>query len=179
MKVEQRIDSIEEILGTRRSELGESYSGYRNHVYRMAHFCFALHDLDETECRKVIIAACFHDLGIWTDNTFDYLPPSIDLAAKYLARERQDSWIPEVKTIIDQHHRIRKLPSDSHPLAEVFRKGDLVDLSFGAVRFGLSRTYIRAVKAEFPNNGFHKQLVSLAGKWIGKHPLNPIPVLKW
>ena len=177
--IEERISSIEEILGERKSELGGDYLGYRNHVYRMVHFCFALKDLNVEERKKVIIAGCFHDLGIWTDGTFDYLPPSIALAAGYLKHKRLEHWIPEIEQMIDQHHKIRKLPDTSYPLAEVFRKGDLVDFSLGAVKCGLPRTYIGAVKAQFPNNGFHKRLVRLAGRWICRHPLNPVPVLKW
>ena len=30
------------------------------------------------------IAAAFHDIGIWTAGTFDYLEPSVRVAAAYL-----------------------------------------------------------------------------------------------
>jgi hypothetical protein len=38
---------------------------------------------------------------------------------------------------------------------------------------------VKDVKKQFPNNGFHKYLVRLAGGWICRHPLNPLPVVKF
>jgi HD superfamily phosphodiesterase len=32
------------------------------------------------DLEKIAAAAVFHDLGIWTDRTFDYIAPSIALA---------------------------------------------------------------------------------------------------
>ena len=75
--IEERIDLLEEILGEYRQTIGPDFSGYRNHVYRMLHFCFALGSPDADQRKKMIIAAAFHDIGIWTDNTIDYLPPSV------------------------------------------------------------------------------------------------------
>jgi hypothetical protein len=56
----------------------------------MIHFCFALHDCKSEEREKIIIAGCFHDLGIWPDNTFDFPLPSIALAKEYL---HETDWI--------------------------------------------------------------------------------------
>lgn len=81
--------------------------------------------------------------------------------------------------MIDQHHKLGKYKDDSQSTIEAFRKGDLVDFSLGVVKCGLPRDYVKSVKAEFPNAGFHMGLVKTAGKWICRHPLNPVPVLKW
>ena len=78
--------------------------------------------------------------------------------------------------MIDLHHRVRK---HTAPLVDIFRKGDLVDFSLGIVKCGVPAAFIRTVKEQFPNEGFHKQLVRRAGRWICRHPLNPVPVLKW
>lgn len=40
-------------------------------------------------------------------------------------------------------------------------------------------SYVREVKAAFPNNGFHKCLARVATRWIIRHPLNPVPIIKW
>ena len=75
-------DTIDNILNTYRSELGENYDLYRNHVYRV--YNFALTQLDpNAELEKLSIAAAFHDLGIWTNNTLDYIEPSAQLAREY------------------------------------------------------------------------------------------------
>ena len=43
--IEERIPLLEEILERWKNELGNDYTGYKNHVYRMIHFCFALHKM--------------------------------------------------------------------------------------------------------------------------------------
>ena len=170
MKIETEIPLIDEILG-------DSDHGYRNHVYRMVNFCFAQGEFDAEEKEKIVIAGCFHDLGIWSADTWDYLPPSIDLANRYLERTSREDWQDEISTMIDLHHRIRRCEDGS--LVEIFRRGDLVDFSLGLFKCGIRRDFIRAVKLEFPNAGFHRQLATHACRWTVRHPLNPVPVLKW
>jgi hypothetical protein len=179
MAIEEQIPLLEEILGEWKREIGDDYMGYKNHVYRMINFCFALHNFDYAEREKIIIAGCFHDIGIWSANTLDYLPPSVVLANDYLQKNNLKQWIPEIETMIGQHHKIRKYQDEYNPLTEVFRQGDLVDFSLGIVKCGLPNDYVKSVRKQFPNAGFHKGLVKLAGKWFCKHPLNPLPVLKW
>lgn len=177
--IEKNIPLLEEILGKWKGELGNDYQGYKNHVYRMINFCFALNDYTAEEREKIVIAGCFHDLGIWSDKTFDYLPPSIVLAEDYLRQNKLEKWFPEIELMIGMHHKLRNYRDAELHLVETFRQGDLVDFSLGFVRCGLPKSYVKSVKNQFPNAGFHKTLVKLAGGWICRHPLNPIPVLKW
>ncbi len=179
MLIENRIPLVDEILKQWKKELGNDYDGYKNHVYRMINFCFALHDANREEREKIIIAGCFHDLGIWSNQTFDYLPPSIVLAKDYLRQNKLEQWIPEIELIINQHHKLGKYDDSQHPLIEVFRQGDLVDFSLGIVKCGLPKTFIKSVKNQFPKAGFHRRLVKLAGGWFCRHPLNPLPILRW
>jgi hypothetical protein len=79
-RIEERIDLVETTLAPWKDALAKDYPGYRNHVYRVIHFCFAFRECSEEERRKIILAACFHDLGIWSGRTFDYLPPSVAAA---------------------------------------------------------------------------------------------------
>lgn len=177
--IEETISQVEEILGTYADSLGDNYLGYRNHVYRLIHFCLAHDGLREEDREKIIISACFHDLGIWTSRTFDYIPPSIVLATNYLECGGLDDWVPDITLMIGFHHKLRQYNSDETPLVEVFRTGDMVDLSLGVLKCGLSRQVIREVRGKFPNAGFHSGLARVAGRWFFQHPLNPIPVLKW
>lgn len=170
---------IDELLAPWRERLGADYTAYRNHVCRMLNFCFALHDCDETARRKACIAGAFHDLGIWSDDTIDYLPPSVALARDHLRKHDLAAWTEEVSLMIDEHHKLRRYRDPRYPLVEAFRKADLVDLSLGTVRFGLKRADIRTIKQAFPNAGFHKRLMQLAGDWFKHHPLSPPPFLKW
>jgi len=177
--IEENITLVDKILEPFKQIVKDDFPGYRNHVYRMIHFCFAQRDLTEEERTKITIAGCFHDLGIWTGNTFDYLPPSIESAKTYLSKTGLEKWISEIELMIDQHHKLRKFSDESYPLVEIFRWGDLADFSLGLIKNGIPGHYAREVKDRFPNAGFHKMLLKRAGRWICWHPLNPIPVLKW
>jgi len=172
-------DLIDGILTAWKPVIGAAFAGYRNHVVRMAGFCFALRDCSAEERRKIQIAACFHDMGIWTANTLDYLQPSVRPAREYLARHGLDDWAEEIEAMILQHHSLRRVTGAPSPLVELFRRGDLVDFSLGMVRFGLPRTSIRQMKHRYPNARFHKTLAGLVARWVVRHPLNPAPMMRW
>jgi hypothetical protein len=179
VNIEEQIPVLEEILAEWKEVIGSEYAGYKNHVYRMIHFCLALKECSSEEREKVIIAGAFHDIGIWIKDTVDYIPPSLPPAMEYLKSRSLEAWSTEIELMITEHHKIRVYRDKTYPLVEVFRKGDLVDFSFGLFKFGLSRSYIETVKAGFPNAGFHKNLGKRAARWFLKHPLNPVPMMKW
>lgn len=81
--------------------------------------------------------------------------------------------------MIEMHHKVRRYQDDRYPLAELFRRGDLVDFSLGAFSSGLPRSFIQQVKQTIPNNGFHKFLLKGARDWFKKHPFSPSPFVKW
>jgi hypothetical protein len=177
MKVFDSISLIDETLESWSNEIGRDLTGYRNHVYRMVNFTYAMDEFDEEAQRKIAIAGCFHDIGIWPTRTLDYLEPSADRAEKFLGENGLGALQTQVREMICQHHKLRTFQSD--PLVEAFRKGDLVDFSLGILSCGLPRSFVSEVKAAFPNAGFHKCLVGVAARWIVRHPLNPIPVARF
>jgi HD domain len=171
------IPTIEEVLHDHASELGHDLTAYRNHVYRVVNLCLAIVGNSRVEVEKIAVAAVFHDLGIWTNNTFDYIAPSVTIAREYLAARGMADWIPEVEAMIVDHHKVT--PSRANPLVESFRRADWIDVSRGLRRFGLPRTFIVAVGATWPSAGFHRRLVALAIDRFWKHPLTPLPMVKW
>ena len=177
--IEERIPLLEEILLEWKDVIGAEYLGYRNHVYRMIHFCLALNEYTDEEKEKIIIAGAFHDMGIWIDDTIDYIKPSIPPALHYLKQRKLDSWSTEIKQMISYHHKIREYKGDFYPLVESFRKADLIDLSLGMITFGLPKELIKKLKSVFPNAGFHKNIGVRTVKWFMKHPLDPVPMMKW
>jgi hypothetical protein len=195
MILEKHILLLEDILDHWQQALGDDYHGYKNHVYRVVNFCLALQTDDDEETKnKIIIAACFHDLGIWSDQTIDYLPPSTALATAYLTQQGLQHWQAEIELMIDMHHKLvayqderyplvkafRKTDlNDRYPLAETFRKADLVDVSLGMVKFGLPKACVNSIKALFPDRGFHWRLAQLAWQWFSKNPLSLPPFIKW
>lgn len=179
MKIEEQISLLDEILSKWKPILGNEYQGYRNHVYRMVNFCFTLKECHSDEREKIIIAGAFHDIGIWLENTFDYIPPSIPPTIDYLKTKNLEGWSEEISLMITEHHKLREYKNSAYPLVEVFRKGDLIDFSLGLFKFGIPKTYIKSLKAKFPNSSFHLNISKRAAKWLIKHPLNPAPMIKW
>jgi hypothetical protein len=173
------LPTVEQVLDNHASELGHDLIAYRNHVYRVVNLCLAIVGDSRVEVEKVAVAAVFHDLGIWTNNTFDYIAPSVAVAREHLAARGMAAWIPEIEAMIVDHHKIT--PSRAHPqsLVEAFRRADWIDVSRGLRRFGLPRTFIAAVAATWPSAGFHRRLVELTIGRFFKHPLTPLPMVKW
>src|SRR5262249_62417469 len=74
------IPQLDELLAQHTEAMGSDAVPYRNHAYRVANLCIAFAPRDPDTLHKIAIAAALHDMGIWTKGTFDYLPPSIELA---------------------------------------------------------------------------------------------------
>lgn len=161
-----------------RFDLGVARRAYGNHAYRVYNYArrilgHARHD-DE-----VAIASAFHDIGIWTDGTFDYLPPSIARARAYTDEHAHGTSADRVAAIIDNHHVVRRIGAGAHAdVVEAFRLADRVDVSGGWLRGGLTLTFVREVEATFPYEGFHGTLVRTALAWMMRHPLRPLPMLR-
>ena len=173
------LPTVEHILDRHASELGDDLVAYRNHVYRVVNLCRAIAGDRHVELEKIAVAAAFHDLGIWTNKTFDYIAPSVALAREYLEARRLAEWIPEIDAMIADHHKVTPSRVHAHSLVEFFRRADWIDVSLGLRRFGLPSTFIAAVRATWPNAGFHRRLVELTIDRWWKHPLNPLPMVKW
>lgn len=172
------VDRIEEILNSYRDQIGVDYKGYKNHCVRIIRFLNYLKPISSDEYEKLLIAVAFHDIGLWTHDTFDYLPPSVCLLKKYLTRIGKTEWIEEISLMIDRHHKFTAYQG-KHELVELFRKADLVDFSLGLVNHGISKDYISRIKKQFPNEGFHKMLLVRMLKWVPLHPFRPIPMFKF
>jgi hypothetical protein len=172
------IATLDALLKAHTTQLGDDFTAYRNHTHRIANLCVAQSSAGPQQIEKIAIAAAFHDLGIWTDGTFDYLQPSVRLASAYLADAGKAAWVPEVTEMILQHHKISRYRTNPEWLVEPFRRADWVDVTRGLITLGLSRKLIGAVYAAWPSAGFHKRLVQLELAHLRKHPLNPLPVFR-
>lgn len=174
-----RIELLDELLDRHAEALGADLVAYRNHNYRVVNFCAALSNQEPQSIQKMAIAAAFHDIGIWTDLTFDYLDPSESRALAYLAQTGRQDWAPEIGAMIQEHHRVTAAKSQAGVLVDAFRKADWIDVSLGMIRFGLSRRFVGEVRAAFPNAGFHKRLVQLSLRQWSTRPWDPMPMMKW
>jgi hypothetical protein len=169
--------TIDEVLGDHASDLRHDFTGYRNHVYRVVNLCTAIVG-DRGDLEKVAVAAAFHDLGIWTNKTFDYIPPSMALAREYLTARGQADWIAEIERMIADHHKITPSTSGPDSLVEAFRRADWIDVTRGLRGFGIPRPFIARLFATWPDAGFHWRLLTLTLDRFRCHPLTPLPMVK-
>src|SRR5262245_28325769 len=93
-----RIPTIDDVLNDHAMALRDDFIAYRNHVYRIVNLCVAI--VGQSELERIAIAAVFHDLGIWTNGTFDYIAPSIALAHDYLVDRGREEWTAEIEQMI-------------------------------------------------------------------------------
>jgi hypothetical protein len=173
-----RISVLEDVLGAHAAALGADLTGYRNHAYRVVNLCAALSSKDPATLEKIALAAAFHDIAIWTSETFDYLKPSRALADQHLAGTSHPEWRAEIDAMIMEHHKILPYRAAHKELVEPFRKADLIDVSQGLIRFGLPRTLLHDLYAQWPGAGFHRKLIKLTLKEFRAHPFCPLPMLK-
>ncbi len=170
---------LDDVLAGYRTLLGVDYDAYRNHCMRVFNFCCALAGESTAVEGKIAIAAVFHDLGIWTEKTFDYLIPSQLLARRYLEKSFKASWSKEIDAMIGEHHKLTRYRANPSWLVEPFRKADLIDLSGGLIRYRLPDDFVSDVLDAFPNAGFHKKLLALSIVRLKSHPFSPLPMMKW
>jgi hypothetical protein len=170
-------DNVDKILSSFQEQINVDYQGYKNHCVRVLNFLNCLNPLASDEREKLIIAVVFHDIGLWTHKTVDYLPPSILELKKYLTTIGKTEWTEELSLIIDMHHKLTPYHG-KYDLVELFRKADLVDFSLGLISHGIPKEYISKIKKQFPNEGFHKMLLVRTLKWVPFHPFKPMPIIK-
>jgi hypothetical protein len=180
--------TLDRVLEAHAGDLADDFAGYRNHAYRVANLCLALvpggaapvsgDDPNRDTVEKVAIAAAFHDLGIWTDRTFDYLQPSMTLAATYLRESGNPSWTDEIAAMILEHHKLRPYRSSAWPLVEPFRRADWIDVTGGLLTLGAPRSVIARLYEMWPSAGFHRRLAQFEVGRLRTHPWSPLPMLR-
>ncbi|MBE1300587.1 MAG: HD domain-containing protein [Alteromonadaceae bacterium] len=170
---------LDKILQDYKVQIGEDFIGYRNHLYRMLNFANCLGRLGSFDLEKMMIAAAFHDIGIWTKSTVDYIEPSVHEARHWLHSSEYFADEQEILDMISLHHKVRQVKDHPSPLVELFRRADLVDFSLGLITFGVPSDFIKTVKQVYPNAGFHKCLMRLSWRQFKSQPINPLPMMKW
>ncbi len=169
---------LDDILQRHAGALGRDHQPYRHHAYRVANLYWHLLPGDEEHRYVVSVAAAFHDLGIWTAGTWDYLAPSEAQARDYLQNEGRAELIPRVVAMIENHHRLSAMESGTDPRIEAFRKADWIDVTFGLRRFGVATADFQRIVQRFPRLGFHARLLSFAVHHGMRHPLHPMPMMR-
>ena len=177
MNVVHKSILLDELFTRYQPLLAADYEAYKNHCLRVLNFCRVLAG-EGANADKIALATFFHDIGIWSDNTFDYLIPSQLLARKYLEETGRVAWIDEIDAMIGEHHKLRRYEANPSWLVEPFRKADWIDMTGGLLRCRLPDDFVTDVIYAFPNAGFHKKLIALSLDRLKTHPFNPLPMMK-
>ncbi len=175
--MEPALATCDAILEAHRDALGPDYTAYRNHVQRVVRLALSQLPAGGELQKQVEIAGAFHDLGIWTHGTFDYIGPSADFARTYLAAHALDEWEQTVTAMIEWHHGMRPRPQGSPE--EVFRRADWTDVTLGLRHWDFPRAEYRALLRRWPDAGFHRRLVQLGLRNLARHPFRPLPMFRW
>jgi predicted metal-dependent HD superfamily phosphohydrolase len=176
----ERVTLLDELFAEGAEVIGADLHAYRNHAYRVFNLTRAFVERpDASTNERIAIAAYFHDVGIWTDHTFDYLAPSTARALAWLTRTGRDGFSGEVSRMISEHHKLTPYHEPDGEIVEAFRRADWIDVTLGARRFGVDRAFVKEVRATFPNLGFHRRLVQLGLRRCRTHPLSPLPMLRF
>jgi hypothetical protein len=166
---------LDQILTEYSLQLGRQLVGYSNHCVRILENCRLLGAQADADLFQ--IATAFHDLGIWTNGSFDYIEASVDafLGSRFSRPCREENEV--VVEMIRCHHKLTQCgPLGS--MAEVFRNADWIDVTWGIRSFGLDRRALGRVRAERPNRGFHFFLAKRTLLWGVRHPWNPLPMFR-
>lgn len=178
--LQKRVDSLLEPWS---EQLAADREPYTNHVMRVLLLCDEVSvaaiggGTPPSQRQEFLVAGVFHDLGIWSDGTWDYLPPSIERAREHLESIDCEDLVPTVSQMIEQHHKLRSAGFSDDPV-EVFRRADTIDVLLGARRFGMPRSRYREILREFPDKGFHASLVRRTIARLGEKPKSPLPMFK-
>lgn len=170
--------ALDDGLKPYQAALGTDLVAYRNHCARVLHAFDSLVS-DETAMRQAAVATIYHDLGIWTHGTLDYLDPSADLARDALVEMGEPGWVDPVVAMVVWHHKLRPYTGPHADVAEPYRQADSADVMLGLVRYGIDGEVLRAGRARFANAGFHKRLMQLGGRRFLRKPWSPLPMFRW
>ena len=171
--------TMDAILDDHREVIGDDFTRYRNHCLFVLNATRLLADPDDADLDAYAVAVAFHDIGLWTAGTMDYLDPSADAAEAYLRAQGRAALVPAVTEIIQEHHKLRHCRGEHATLAEPFRRADTNFVSLGLLRGGLDRADRRRLVDAFPNQGFHKMLVRFTGRRLRTKPWSPLPMMRW
>lgn len=157
---------------------GADLAPYRGHAQRVAGLVAQQVKLQPDWVDLVAVASYHHDSAIWFDQTWDYLPQSIEHAQADLADAPAEQ-VALAADMINEHHRLRRA-RQPHPLVEAMRRADAADVYRVVLPPGVSREQYRDLLRRFPDAGLHAMLAR--GFLLGlreRRRLNPMPMLKF
>ena len=107
MRVLERHPFVEEMEARWGGALRAAREAYSGHAYRVLNYARALIGTEQHD-DELALAAAFHDLGIWSDRTFDYLGPSQQRAEAFRREGAPGIDAELLALLISDHHLLRR-----------------------------------------------------------------------
>jgi HD domain len=127
----------------------------------------------EVDREVLLIAGLLHDVGLYDEASHGgaYVLDGAEFTADLLhTRGWEEDRIRLCFDAIERHHETRS-QWDRGAEVELIRRADLVDLTDGLVRFGLTREWIRDLFKSVPRDGTYATIGREVAKQLLHHPL--------
>jgi hypothetical protein len=170
-----RTDAEREALARLREVTGERGGPMERHGMR----CFliaaelAAAGGREVDREALLIAGLLHDVGLY-DGAAEggaYVTDGRHFAERMLAaRGWSGDRLRRCLDAIELHHDLVPV-WDAGAEAELMRRADLVELSSGAIAFGLRRSWLRGLFAAVPREGIYGEVGKMVAKAARERPL--------
>ena len=127
----------------------------------------------EVDREVLLIAGLLHDVGLYDEASHGgaYVLDGAEFTADLL---RQQAWDADRIRVcfdaIERHHETRS-QWDRGEEVELIRRADLVDLTSGVVRFGLTGEWLRDLFESVPRNGTYPTIGREVAKQLLHRPL--------
>lgn len=127
----------------------------------------------EIDREVLLIAGLLHDVGLYDQASHGgvYVKEGAEFTAELL---RAQSWDEDRIRLcfdaIERHHELRSQWGRGAEV-ELIRRADLVDLTSGVVRFGLSREWLRDLSKSVPRDGTYDTIGREVGRLLLHRPL--------
>lgn len=173
------------------ASIGKDLGTYRNHCLRVLTFTnyflpeSAKNDLpDAMDLAATAIA--YHRVGLWTDESVNYLESSKDKLEQALGDSFTAEELSIMREIILQQHKIKDFTSMSseaaNSLINAVRKASWADATMGLIRFDLPASLLETAYNELEGNGFHAVVLGIMTK-LSPDILNGVmevgKIVKW
>jgi predicted hydrolase (HD superfamily) len=170
-----RTESETAALAALRQVTGESGGPMERHglrVFLIADRLAAAREL-KVDREVLLIAGLLHDVGLYDAASHGgvYVREGAEFTADLLRKQDWDEdRIRLCFDAIERHHELRS-QWDRGDEVELIRRADLVDLSNGLIRFGLSREWIRDLFRSVSRDGTYRTIGYEVARVIRHRPL--------
>jgi hypothetical protein len=134
----------------------------------------------EVDREVLLIAGLLHDVGLYAEASHGgvYVLEGAEFTADLLReQEWEEHRIRLCFDAIERHHETRS-QWDRGAEVELIRRADLVDLTRGLARFGLSREWLRDLFKSVPRTGTYRMIGLGVGKLLVQRPRSFLQIFR-